>query len=99
MNTYTDKEIKLIKAKAIQDYLLEHGANDEKVNTIVRNLREEKYLCIPVIDYPSVEQMNDRLYKNIEAEKIEDGSVAFKNYVDGFTNCYNWIENKIIKLL
>lgn len=42
MRTYTDAEIELIKAKAIQDYLLEHGANDEKINTKVRDLK--KYL-------------------------------------------------------
>lgn len=36
MTTYTNIEIELIKAKAIQEYLLDHGANDEKVNDRVR---------------------------------------------------------------
>lgn len=38
MRTYTDTEIELIKAKAIQDYLLGRGANDEAVNDKVREL-------------------------------------------------------------
>ena len=39
MTTYTNIEIELIKAKAIQDYLLDHGHNDEKINTKVRDLQ------------------------------------------------------------
>lgn len=42
MKQYSNIEIELLKAKAIQEYLLEHGANDEKINTKVREL--ETYL-------------------------------------------------------
>jgi hypothetical protein len=41
MKTYTDKEIELIKAKAIQDYLLGRGANDETINSKIRELQKE----------------------------------------------------------
>lgn len=42
MKHYSNIEIELLKAKAIQEYLLERGANDEKINTKVREL--ETYL-------------------------------------------------------
>jgi len=42
MKQYSNIEIELLKAKAIQEYLLERGANDEKINTKVREL--ETYL-------------------------------------------------------
>lgn len=41
MKNYSKIEIELIKAKAIQDYLLDHGANDEEINTRVRELEFE----------------------------------------------------------
>lgn len=41
MTNYNDKEIELIKAKAIQEYLLLHGTNDEQVNSKVRELEFE----------------------------------------------------------
>jgi hypothetical protein len=50
MKTYTDKEIELIKAKAIQDYLLGRGANDEEVNTKIRflELKESEEITIKI---------------------------------------------------
>jgi hypothetical protein len=38
MKQYSNIEIELLKAKAIQEYLLERGANDEKINTRVREI-------------------------------------------------------------
>lgn len=40
MKTYTDAEIELIKAKAIQEYLLKHGSNDEAINDHIKELRK-----------------------------------------------------------
>ena len=41
MTNYSNIEIELIKAKAIQDYLLGRGANDEEVNDRVRELESQ----------------------------------------------------------
>lgn len=46
MRTYTEKEIELIKAKAIQEYLLEHGSNDEKINDKVKELQGLKVVKV-----------------------------------------------------
>lgn len=37
-NDFSLKDIELIKAKGIQDYLLEHGSNDEKINNKIRKM-------------------------------------------------------------
>lgn len=38
MSTINENELELIKAKAIQEYLLCRGANDEKINDKIRRL-------------------------------------------------------------
>lgn len=38
MSTINENELELIKAKAIQEYLLGRGANDEKINDKIRRL-------------------------------------------------------------
>lgn len=38
MSTINENELELIKAKAIQEYLLDRGANDEKINDKIRKL-------------------------------------------------------------
>ena len=37
-NDFSLKDIELIKAKGIQDYLQEHGSNDEKINNKIRKM-------------------------------------------------------------
>jgi hypothetical protein len=34
----TNRQIEIIKLKAIQEYLLQHGANDEEINDKLREL-------------------------------------------------------------
>jgi hypothetical protein len=34
----TNRQIEIIKLKAIQEYLLQHGANDEEINEQLREL-------------------------------------------------------------
>ena len=38
MSTINENELELIKAKAIQEYLLSRSANDEKINDKIRRL-------------------------------------------------------------
>lgn len=37
----SELELELIKNKAVQDYLLGHGNNDEKINSKIRNIQSE----------------------------------------------------------
>lgn len=37
----SELELDLIKNKAVQDYLLSHGSNDENINTKIRNIQSE----------------------------------------------------------
>jgi hypothetical protein len=37
----SELELELIKKVAIQEYLLEHGSNDEKINSKIRNIKSE----------------------------------------------------------
>lgn len=41
MKSYSDQQIELIKLKAIQDYLIEHGSNDEVINGKIREVNNE----------------------------------------------------------
>lgn len=36
----TNRELEIIKLKAIQEYLLQHGANDESINEQLRELQK-----------------------------------------------------------
>jgi len=36
----TNRQIEIIKLKAIQEYLLQHGANDESINEQLRELEK-----------------------------------------------------------
>lgn len=38
MSTINENELELIKSKAVQEYLLSRGANDEKINDKIRKL-------------------------------------------------------------
>jgi len=42
MTTYTEQELELIKLKAIQDYLLTRGHNDEKINDKIRKIENPR---------------------------------------------------------
>ncbi len=41
MKSYSENQIELIKLKAIQDYLLDHGSNDEVINKAIREVNNK----------------------------------------------------------
>lgn len=41
MKSYSENQIELIKLKAIQDYLLSVGSNDEKINDAIKEVNNK----------------------------------------------------------